>query len=132
MAKTNNTADGYSSEIRESWKPLSGKEKVRYKDLTASEKLDELVTEGESLKIDLANYILLGVHNPTADNPDYNVVIVVDKNGESYYTSSDTFYRALTDIIESMDGETEPWGIEVVKRPSTNYKGKFFITCTVY
>lgn len=131
MAKTNNT-DEYSSEIRESWKPLSGKEKVRYKDLTASKKLDELVTEGESLKIDLANYILLGVHNPTADNPDYNVVIVVDKNGESYYTSSDTFYRALTDIIESMDGETEPWGIEVVKRPSTNYKGKFFITCTVY
>ena len=132
MANKTNNADGYTSTIKESYKPLSGKEKVRYKDLTASRKLDELVTESESMRIDFANYILLGVHNPSADNPDYNVVILVDKNGESFYTSSDTFYRALTDIIESMDGETEEWGIEVVKRPSSNYKGKFFITCTVY
>lgn len=132
MAKTTNNNDGYTSVIRESYKPLTGKEKVRFKDLTASKKLDELVSESDSLRIALDNYILLDVHNPSADNPDYTVVIIIDKNGDSYYTSSDTFYRQLTSLVEEMKDETEEWGIEVVKRPSSNYKGKFFITCTVY
>lgn len=131
MAKTQ-TTDGYTSEIIESMKPLSGKEKVRYKDLTASTKLDEVVEVGEGLKVDLANYIELAVHNPKAENPDYHVFIIVSKEGQSYYTSSDTFARALKDLVSSMEGETEEWGVEVVKKPSNNYKGKFFLTCTVY
>ena len=132
MGKNTQLADDYSSEIKESMKPLSGKEKVRYRDLTASKKLDELVTESESLKVALDNYIVIAVHNSKADNPDYNVVIVVDKDGNSYYTSSETFLRALEGVVKDMEGESEEWGIEVVKKPSSNYKGKFFLTCTVY
>lgn len=131
MAKTTETND-YTSEIIESMKPLSGKEKVRYRDLTASKKLDEEVTEDASLIVMLANYIKIKVHNSKADNPDYNVMIVVDKEGNSYYTSSETFMRALEGVVKDMEGETEEWGIEVVKKPSSNYKGKFFLTCTVY
>ena len=131
MAKTTETND-YTSEIIESMKPLSGKEKVRYRDLTASKKLDEEVSEDASLIVMLANYIKIKVHNSKADNPDYNVMIVVDKEGNSYYTSSETFMRALEGVVKDMEGETEEWGIEVVKKPSSNYKGKFFLTCTVY
>ena len=124
MSKTNTNNEEYSSTIIESLKELTGKEKVRFKDLTASKKIDEEVTETQSLKIALDNYIILSVHNPKAEQIDYNVVIVVDKDGNSYYTSSTTFERALK--------EAEEWGIEVVKKPSSNYKGKFFLTCTVY
>lgn len=131
MPKTNTTSD-YTSEIIESMKPLSGKEKVRYRDLTASRKLDEEVSEDASLVVMLANYIKIKVHNSKADNPDYNVMIVVDKDNNSYYTSSETFMRALEGVVKDMEGETEEWGIEVVKKPSSNYKGKFFLTCTVY
>lgn len=131
MGKTN-TTDEYSSTIIESLKELSGKEKVRYKDLTASKKIDEEVTEETSLKIALDNYVILAVHNPKAEQIDYNVVIVIDKDGNSYYTSSNTFERALKDVVEAMKDENEDWGIEVVKKPSSNYKGKFFLTCTVY
>lgn len=131
MPKTNTTSD-YTSEIIESMKPLSGKEKVRYRDLTASKKLDEEVSEDASLVVMLANYIKIKVHNSKADNPDYNVMIVVDKDNNSYYTSSETFMRALEGVVKDMEGETEEWGIEVVKKPSSNYKGKFFLTCTVY
>lgn len=132
MAKATETQDGYTSEIIESMIALTGKEKVRYKDLTASKKLDEEVAVDASLIVNLANYIIVKVHNPKADNPDYNVCIIVDKNGTSYYTSSDTFERALKDVVKAMEGETEEWGIEVVKKPSNNYKGKFFLTCTVF
>ena len=131
MAKTS-TAVEYTSEITESMKPLTGKEKVRFKDFTASKKLDEEVAEGSSLIIDLDNYIKVAVHNTKAENPDYNVYIIVDKNGTSYYTSSETLMRALEDVVKSMKDETEEWGIEVVKKPSNNFKGKFFLTCTVY
>ena len=132
MAKTNNTTSDYSSEIIESMKPLSGKEKVRFKDLTASKKLDEEVTEDASLLVALDNYIKLHVHNSKSENPDYDVMIVIDKEGNSYYTSSETFMRALESVINDMKDETEEWGIEVVKKPSSNFKGKFFLTCTVY
>ena len=132
MAKTNNTTSDYSSEIIESMKPLSGKEKVRFKDLTASKKLDEEVTEDASLVVALDNYIKLHVHNPKSENSDYDVMIVVDKAGYSYYTSSETFMRALESIVADMQDETEEWGIEVIKKPSSNFKGKFFLTCTVY
>lgn len=132
MAKTNNTTSDYSSEIIESMKPLSGKEKVRFKDLTASKKLDEEVTEEASLLVALDNYIKLHVHNSKSENPDYDVMIVIDKEGNSYYTSSETFMRALESVINDMEDETEEWGIEVVKKPSSNFKGKFFLTCTVY
>ena len=132
MAKTNNTTSDYSSEIIESMKPLSGKEKVRFKDLTASKKLDEEVTEEASLLVALDNYIKLHVHNSKSENPDYDVMIVIDKEGNSYYTSSETFMRALESVINDMKDETEEWGIEVVKKPSSNFKGKFFLTCTVY
>ena len=131
MPKTNTNTE-YSSTIIESLKELSGKEKVRYKDLTASKKIDEEVTDTQSLKIALDNYVILAVHNPKAEQVDYNVVIVIDKEGNSYYTSSNTFERALKDVVDAMQGETEDWGIEVVKKPSSNYKGKFFLTCTVY
>ena len=131
MAKTNSTEE-YSSTIIESLKELTGKEKVRFKDLTASKKIDEEVTDEQSFRIALDNYIILSVHNPKAEQIDYNVIIVVDKEGNSYYTSSNTFERALKDVVEAMKDETEEWGIEVVKKPSSNYKGKFFLTCTVY
>lgn len=131
MPKTNTNTE-YSSTIIESLKELSGKEKVRYKDLTASKKIDEEVTDTQSLKIALDNYVILAVHNPKAEQVDYNVVIVIDKEGNSYYTSSTTFERALKDVVDAMKDETEDWGIEVVKKPSSNYKGKFFLTCTVY
>lgn len=132
MAKTNNTTSDYSSEIIASMKSLSGKEKVRFKDLTASKKLDEEVTEDTSLLVALDNYIKLHVHNSKSENPDYDVMIVIDKEGNSYYTSSETFMRALEGVINDMKDETEEWGIEVVKKPSSNFKGKFFLTCTVY
>lgn len=132
MAKTNNTTSDYSSEIIESMKSLTGKEKVRYKDLTVSKKLDEEVTEDTALLVALANYIKLHVHNSKSENPDYDVMIVIDKEGNSYYTSSETFMRALESVINDMKDETEEWGIEVVKKPSSNFKGKFFLTCTVY
>lgn len=132
MPKTNANTEEYSSTIVESLKELTGKEKVRFKDLTASRKIDELVTDTESLKVALDNYIILSVHNPKAEQIDYNVIIIVDKDGNSYYTSSNTFERALKDVVEAMKDETEEWGIEVVKKPSSNYKGKFFLTCTVY
>ena len=131
MSKANANEE-YSSTIVESLKELSGKEKVRFKDLTASKKIDEEVTEEQSLRIALDNYVILAVHNPKAEQIDYNVVIVVDKEGNSYYTSSTTFERALKDVVEAMKDEAEEWGIEVVKKPSSNYKGKFFLTCTVY
>ena len=44
MSKANANEE-YSSTIIESLKELTGKEKVRFKDLTASKKIDEEVTE---------------------------------------------------------------------------------------
>ena len=132
MAKQN-TEDNYSSEIIFTLKELKGKEKVRYSDLTGIDKLNDVVTEAEPLTIDIDNIIKMAVHNPSAtDGTDYTVTIVTDKNGNAYYTSSETFNTTLDGIVKAMEDCDEEWGIKVFKRPSKTRKGQFFITCTVY
>jgi len=131
MAK--NTEDVYSSKIVFALKELKGKEKVRFSDLTGIDKLNDVVTEAEPLTIAIDNIIKMEVHNPSAtDGTDYTVTIVTDKDGNAYYTSSETFNTTLDGIVKAMEDSDEEWGIKVFKRPSKTRRGQHFITCTVY
>ncbi len=130
MAK--NTEDVYSSKIVFALKELKGKEKVRFSDLTGIDKLNDTVTEAEPFIIDIDNIVKMEVHNPSAtDGTDYFVMIVSDKNGNAYYTSSETFIDTLDGIIKGMKDCDEEWGIKVFKRPSKSREGQFFITCAI-
>ena len=123
----------YEVAIKESSKELTAKEKIRIKDLSNSINLDALTQQEEKVVIDYDYHVLLGIHNEKSkDRPDYDNVVVVDKAGNKYNTGSNSFITALEEIIEEMQdaGESEIQ-IEVYRKPSKNYKGKDFITCSI-
>lgn len=122
--------EGYNVTIVKTSKELSHKERVRMKDTTNALSMDEITQDGPVL-IDLDFYAVLNVHNERSESVDYTVCILVDKAGTKYRTGSPSFLTALDEIMVDMADCDEPWQLEVSRRPSKNYKGKEFLTCSV-
>ena len=122
--------EGYNVTIAKASKELTHKERVRMKDTTNALSLDEVTQDGPVL-IDLDFYAVLNVHNEKSESIDYTVCILVDKAGTKYRTGSPSFLTALDEIMVDMADCDEPWQLEVSRRPSKNYEGKEFLTCSV-
>lgn len=129
--------NGYKATVRECSKELTAKERIMLKDTSNAESLDILTQEanfnGKILLINVDYYATLDIHNEKSDNKDYINFIVVDKDGKKYVTGSQSFISSFTDIFEEMTeaGETDIV-IQVYRKESKNYKGKDFITCSIY
>lgn len=123
----------YSAKIREtSFENLSAKDRIKYKQLDTARQLDELTSCESSFIIEeVKGYVLLEIHNEKADTPDYIKLLIIDSNDNKFTTGSESFIRAFGEIYTEMSGEAEPWGIEILKRESKNYKGKYFLTCNI-
>lgn len=137
MAKKTETATvNYSAQIVESSRELSPKERVMYKDFGNARKLNEWAEECEANGIraiitEVQDWAVISVHNEGADNPDYNVYLVVDNEGTKYYTSSEAFFTRFKDIESEMKESDESWGIEINLVPSKKYSGKKALTCSL-
>lgn len=124
-------AETYLVTIEEtSMENLSNRDRVMLKDTGDAIAIDEaLADENSSLEIAVKDYAVLNVHNEKADDKDYNKFIIISASGEKYVTGSATFFRSFKDIYVEMAGED--FSIKVYKKPSTNYKGKFFLSCSI-
>lgn len=136
MAKNTQNNENYASTIREASRELSAKERVMFKDMANATSLVDFVSaqreSGEKAVIDVADFAVIDVHNPKAqDNTDYTIYLVIDKNGNKFYTSSEAFWSAFSNIYAEMKDSDEEWGIEAVLIPSKNYKGKEILTCSL-
>lgn len=123
---------GYSANVKSASKELSVKEKMQVKDLSDAIRLDSATQDGEVIiKPDF--YAVVAVHNEKSkDRKDYNNYVIVDVNGQKYATGSESFWNAFSDIMDEVaDGIDEEYSIRVYRRPSKNYSGKDFITCSI-
>lgn len=122
---------GYSVKVVECTKDLTAKERVKIKDITNAIKLDE-ATQGGAIVIAYDYHAVLAIHNEKLDDPDYRQYVVVDTAGNKYVTGSESFFTAMTEIVDEMSaaGETD-YELEVYRMDSKNYKGKQFITCSI-
>ena len=122
---------GYSVKVVECTKDLTAKERVKIKDTTNAIKLDNATQDG-SIVIAYSYHAVLEIHNEKLDDPDYKQYVVVDTAGNKYVTGSESFFTAMTEIVDEMSaaGETD-YELEVYRMDSKNYKGKQFITCSI-
>lgn len=123
----------YEANIKFSSKELTAREKLKLKDLSNSTNLDALTQAEGKVIINVDYYVILNIHNEKSkERPDYDNIVVVDKDGNKYNTGSNSFITALTDILDELcdAGETD-CTIEVYRKESKNYKGKDFITCSI-
>lgn len=122
----------YKAQVIDATKELTGKERVALKNFADMVQLDEATKqEGAEVIINAAWTAVVEVHNEKADNPDYIKYVYVDKDGTMYISGSEPLYRQFCDIAEDMEDETEEWGIKVIRKESSNYKGKDFLTCVI-
>lgn len=122
--------NNYKVEIKYSSRELTGRERIKLKDVADANKLDDIIEWDDEIVIDVDLYAELLVHNPKSEKAEYPLYIVVDTKGEKYYTGSNVFWSSFTDIIDELlaSGE-ELKGIKIYKKDSKNYAGKKFITC---
>lgn len=124
----------YVVTIRESSRDLSAKEKIAYRDFGNAIKLDENLSDDDSMLISPKDYVILDVHNEKAKgNKDYTKYIIIDTEGNKYVTGSESFFSRFIEIFETMaeDAPDEEYQIECYKKPSKNYAGKSFISCSL-
>ena len=123
----------YEVTITDSSKDLTTREKIKLNDLSICKQLDQLTAEDDVVIIDVDYYVEFAVHNEKARDKDYKKIVIVDKDGTRYITGSDTFRRSLVDIADDLAeaGELDDFKIRVYRKPSKNYAGKDFLTCSL-
>lgn len=122
----------YSAQIIESTHELSARERILLKDTTNATKLDDAVDNSESGRVIIkpADYAVIAIHNEKSkDRKEYNNYVIIDESGEKFVTGSPSFWSNFKEIWDEMNGEE--FEIEVYKKPSKNYSGKDFITCSI-
>ena len=104
-----------------------------FMDLTDCVSLDEATKESPVMIEDITkgSYAVLEIHNEKAENKDYTVLIIIDKDGTRYRTGSQTFYNTFKGFYEQMVDSGEVWGIKAHRKPSKNYQGRDFLTCSI-
>lgn len=124
--------EGYKAVVARASKELSAKEKIMLKDMSDAVKLDDAVKE-QALVIKPEFYAIINVHNEKSDTKDYTKIVIVDgDSGIKYTTGSMPFITTFEDIMQEMEdaGETD-FSLKVYAKESKNYKGKYFITCSI-
>lgn len=126
--------EGYKVNITFASKELTVKEKLAVKDFTAAVSIDSALDNDGSLIIAPAMYAILDVHNERSKKEkDYRKFVVVDRAGTKYTTGSESFFSSFKEIFDIMQDEApdEEYSIECFRKPSKNYAGKTFLTCTI-
>lgn len=126
--------EGYSVKIREASRDLTAKEKIALKDYSNATPLDTALNDIDVLTITPVAYVILDVHNEKSkQDKDYVKYVIIDNGANKFVTGSESFFTSFKDIFDTMSTEApgEEYSIDVLKKPSQNYKGKSFITCAL-
>ena len=128
-------ASNYTASITDSSREFTAKERVMFKDLGNAESMIDYaraaIEQGVKATIDVADYAVINIHNEATEDVDYTNYLIIDKNGNKYYTGSQSFWNSFLNIYNEMAGSDEEWGIELNLLPSKNYKGKEILTCSL-
>lgn len=126
----------YSTKIVSTSRELTVKEKITLKDFNDCVGLDTVVTNEQGFIIDPDVIVEVQVHNERAkDDKDYTTIVILDKDGTKYSTSSNSLRDSISDIMDELadleEADRADLKIKIFKKPSKNYSGKYFLTATV-
>lgn len=122
----------YNTKIRYSSKELSAKERIILKDTGNAAKLDALLEDGP-IEIPVDYYAIVDIHNEKAkQDKDYSQIVIVDNAGNKFTSGSNSLIEAISDMADELADEgIEEFTISIFRKPSKNYTGKYFITCSL-
>lgn len=126
----------YNVTVKDSNRELTARERIMLKDTSNAEGLDAITQEAminnTKVIIEVDTWALLQIENDRADDAVYENIVIVDRDGVKYVTGSKSFITTFLDIAQEMkDCGEEDLVIQAFRKESKNYKGKFFITCSL-
>jgi len=135
MAKKK-TESNYSATIAEASREFTAKERVMFKDLGNATKLNDLAegamaNGGKAIIDNIVDFAVIAIHNEASEDVDYNNYLIIDGNGDKYYTGSTPFWNSFKGIWDEMHESGEQWGIQLNLIPSKNFAGKLVLTCSL-
>lgn len=126
----------YTATVTESSRELSVKEKIKLKDEKLHQKLNvvlsEQVKEAGGLVLEPDGWARVHVKNPySKQREEYDFFVIIEKNGDTWMTGSQSFMEAFMDIWYDMkEYPDEEFKIRVYTKDSKNYSSGF-ITCSI-
>lgn len=126
----------YKANIVKSSREFTARESIKVKDTSNAVGIDAALENTERLVITPVDYAVLEVENENSKmGKKYYQYIILDVDGTKYTTGSETFWSNFIDIFEEMASEVKETGeefkVEVYRKPSKNFEGKYFITCSL-
>lgn len=133
--KAEQKASNYTATITESSREFTAKERVMYKDLQNAESMVDFakaaIENGAKAIISVKDWAVINIHNEATEDVDYTNYLLIDDNGNKYYTGSASLWNSFINIYSEMKDSDEEWAIELNLLPSKNYKGKEILTCSL-
>ena len=122
----------YSTRIVNSSRELTLKERITLKDFNDCVGLDKVVENDKGFIIDPDVIVVVEVHNERAkDDKDYTTIIILDKDGTKYSTSSNSLRDSISDIMDELSDLSDEDRADLHIKVFKNYSGKYFLTATV-
>ena len=111
----------YNTKIVSSSRELTAKERITLKDFNDCIGLDTVTNDTDGIILDPDVIVEVQVHNERAkDDKDYSTIIILDKNGTKYSTSSNSLRDSISDIMDELtdlsDDERADLKIKVFKK----------------
>lgn len=122
----------FKSEIITASKDLTVIEAIKLKDLGDAENINGIVDAAGSLDINVKMFATIHVHNERSDDKDYKQLVIMADDGRKYYTGSKSFMEAFEALSDDLaDNDIFEFTIHCFGRESKNYKGRYFLTCSL-
>ena len=125
----------YNATISWSTKELNLSEILFIKGGPDAVTVDKALEDADSLIVDVDFICVTNLHNERANgDKDYKVIYIIDKNGMTYRSSSESLLNSIEDIEDILsDNEAliSDYPIKIYGMPSKKYTGKFFYKASV-
>lgn len=130
---TNTNVRTFSAKIAYASRELSIEERIKVKDTRDAESLEKISRDGAQV-LNIVAYVVLDIHNEKSEDKDYRQYVLLDKDGNKYMTGSEPFFNSFEDIWEELEDAEVPVEqrfFKIYQRPSKNYAGRNFVTCSL-
>lgn len=130
---TNEKTRTFSAKIADASKELTIEERIKVKDTRDATSLEKISRDG-AVVLNIVAYVVLDIHNEKSEDKDYRQYVLLDNDGNKYMTGSEPFFNSFVDIWDELDDAEVPVSernFKIYQRPSKNYAGRNFVTCSL-
>ena len=117
--------------IRKASRELTTREQIKATNFNNAKGLATVLDNTDCVTLSIDWWVLCHVELE-ATHEQYDTLVIMTTDGQKYTTSSETFIKNFEDMMDLLKDDNELIEIDCCKGESKNYKGKYYLTCTLH